>query len=66
MNGFILVHEIIIEVVLIVIVWDMRYWIVHLIVVNFDLNNLSNLSNLYKRIDTKASWKKCDQEPFSP
>jgi hypothetical protein len=60
-DGFILVY--VIEVVLIVIEWDMRYWIVHLIVVNFHLNNLSNLS---KRIDTKALWKKCDQAPFSP
>jgi hypothetical protein len=60
MNGFILVH--VMEVVLIVIEWDMRYWIVHLIVVNFHLNNLSNL---FKRIDTKALWKKCDQRAFS-
>jgi hypothetical protein len=61
MNGFILVH--VIEIVLIVIEWDMRYWIVYLIVVNFHPNNLSNL---YKRIDTKTLWEKCDQEPLSP
>jgi hypothetical protein len=61
MNGFILVH--VIEVVLIVIEWDMRYWIVDLIVVNFHFNNPSNL---FKRIGTRALWKKCDQEPFSP
>ncbi len=32
-DGFILVY--VIEVILIVTKWDMRYWIVHLIVVNF-------------------------------
>jgi len=61
MNGFILVH--VMELVLIVIEWDMRDWIVHLIVVNFHRNNLSNL---FKRIDTKALWKKCDQRAFFP